>query len=163
MCLFKEPVRGWCIHNSQKREYVTEWNMDRYEIEQSLVRSGKTQGGLVNITHNEWAGTQWVLTAHIVACSVKRPGSWHKMQVVLVPSSTERCIKAVAYGITTTCKSSLCFCVHITPSRHVIQHPWPRNISTGVVADHRFNVDDALNLGANIQEWLTGKDSEMWQ
>ena len=43
--------------------------MDTYimTIEQSLVRSGKTQGGLVNITHNEWARAKWLLTAHIVA------------------------------------------------------------------------------------------------
>ena len=27
-----------------------------------------------------------------------------------------------------------------------------RNISTGVVADHRVNVDDALNIGAKIKE-----------
>ena len=31
------------------------------------------------------------------------------------------------------------------------------NISTGVVADHRVNVDDALTIGAKIQERLTGK------
>ena len=33
----------------------------------------------------------------------------------------------------------------------------PRNISREVVADHRVNVDDALNIGAKIQERLTGK------
>ena len=33
----------------------------------------------------------------------------------------------------------------------------PRNISRGVVADHRVNVDDALNIGAKIQERLTEK------
>ena len=31
------------------------------------------------------------------------------------------------------------------------------NISTGVATDHRVNVDDALNIGDNIQERLTGK------
>ena len=37
-----------------------------------------------------------------------------------------------------------------------------RNISTGVVADNRVNVDDVLNIGAKIQERLTGKkDSDM--
>ena len=36
-------------------------------IEQSLMRSGKTHGGLVNITHKESARTKWLLTAHIVA------------------------------------------------------------------------------------------------
>ena len=36
-------------------------------IEQFLMRSGKTYGGLVNITHKESARTKWLLTAHIVA------------------------------------------------------------------------------------------------
>ena len=31
------------------------------------------------------------------------------------------------------------------------------NVSTGLVADHRVNVDDALTIGAKIQERLTGK------
>ena len=36
--------------------------------------------------------------------------------------------------------------------------PQPRNTSTGVVADHRVNhVDDAVNIGAKIQEIFTGK------
>ena len=32
-------------------------------IEQSLMRSGKTEGGLINITHKESASTKWFLTA----------------------------------------------------------------------------------------------------
>ena len=33
----------------------------------------------------------------------------------------------------------------------------PRNISTGIVPNHRGNVDDALDIGAEIQKRLTGK------
>lgn len=36
-------------------------------IEQSLMRSGKTHGGLINITHKEAAKAKWLLSAHIVA------------------------------------------------------------------------------------------------
>ena len=36
-------------------------------IEQSLVRYGKTHGGLVNITRKEFTRTKWLLSAHIVA------------------------------------------------------------------------------------------------
>jgi len=36
-------------------------------IEQCLMRAGKTQGGLINITHKEAARTKWLLTAHVVA------------------------------------------------------------------------------------------------
>ena len=36
-------------------------------IEQTLMRSGKTQGGLINITHNDAARTKWLLSSHIVA------------------------------------------------------------------------------------------------
>ena len=39
----------------------------------------------------------------------------------------------------------------------------PRNMSTGLVADHRVSVDDALTIGAKIQEILTGENSEMSQ
>ena len=31
------------------------------------MRSGKTSGGLVNITHNESARTKWLLSAHVIA------------------------------------------------------------------------------------------------
>ena len=33
----------------------------------------------------------------------------------------------------------------------------PRNISTGIEPNHRVNVDDALDIGAEIQKRLTGK------
>ena len=36
-------------------------------IEQCLMWSAKTQGGLINITHNESARSKWLLSAHILA------------------------------------------------------------------------------------------------
>ena len=35
-------------------------------IEQTLMRSGKTQG-LINITHEEAARTKWMLSSHVIA------------------------------------------------------------------------------------------------
>ena len=36
-------------------------------IEQTLMRSGKSQGGLINITHNNAARRKWLLSSHIEA------------------------------------------------------------------------------------------------
>ena len=36
-------------------------------IEQSLMRSGKTHGALINIAHKESAQTKWLLTVHVIA------------------------------------------------------------------------------------------------
>ena len=36
-------------------------------IEQCLMRAGKTERGLINITHKEAAKTKWLLTAHVIA------------------------------------------------------------------------------------------------
>ena len=35
-------------------------------IEQTLIQSGRSQGGLINITHNDSARTKWLLSSHIV-------------------------------------------------------------------------------------------------
>ena len=35
-------------------------------IEQCLMRSEKTQGGLINVTQNESARAKWMLSAHIL-------------------------------------------------------------------------------------------------
>ena len=55
-----------------------------------------------------------------------------------------------------TCKSSRYFSIHITPSRQV-DPTQTRNISMGLVVDIRLNVDDALNIGANISRKTDGK------
>ena len=36
-------------------------------IEQCLMRSSKTNDGLINITHKEAAKTKWLLSAHVLA------------------------------------------------------------------------------------------------
>ena len=36
-------------------------------IEQCLMRSSKTNGGLINITHKEAAKTKWLLSTHVLA------------------------------------------------------------------------------------------------
>ena len=149
-CLKKPLEEGaFTIHRNENLFWSGTWT--GMTIEQSLMRSGKTHGGLVNITHKESAMTKWLLTAHIAA-----QYSEADRKEVLGLSSTNSCIKAVACGTTMTCKSSWCFCVHTTP--FTSDDPTQlRNISTGLVADHRVNVDYALTIGAKIQERLTGK------
>ena len=36
-------------------------------IEQTLIQSGRSQGGLINITHNDSARTKWLLSSYILA------------------------------------------------------------------------------------------------
>ena len=53
------------IHRNDNLLWSGTWTY--VAIEQSLVRSGKPQGGLVNITHKESARTTLLITAHSVA------------------------------------------------------------------------------------------------
>ena len=66
VCLRKPLEEGaFTIHRNENLFWSGTWT--DMTIEQSLVRSGKTHGGLVNITHKESARTQLLLTSHIVA------------------------------------------------------------------------------------------------
>ena len=67
-CVFlKKPLEegAFTIHRNEKLFWSGTWT--DMTIEQSLMRSGKTHDGLVNITHKESARTKRLLTAHIVA------------------------------------------------------------------------------------------------
>ena len=66
VCLKKPLEEGaFTIHRNEKLFWSGTWT--GMTIEQSLMRSGKTHDGLVNITHKESARTKRLLTAHIVA------------------------------------------------------------------------------------------------
>ena len=52
------------VHRSPSLFWSGTWS--DMVIEQCLMRSGKTQGGLINITHNESARAKWMLSSHIL-------------------------------------------------------------------------------------------------
>ena len=62
-CLYKE--RSFTICRNEKLFWSATFT-DQV-IEQTPMRSGKSQGGMINTTHNDAARTKWLLSSHIVA------------------------------------------------------------------------------------------------
>ena len=70
-------------------------------IEQCLMRSAKTQGGLINITHNESARSKWLLSAHIIApysdalrkLTNTRAGAWSEQHKEMQSSRRQQDVK----------------------------------------------------------------------
>ena len=154
-CLKKPLAEGaFTIHRNENLFWSG--TLTDMTIEQSLMRSGKTHGGLVNITHKESARTQWLLTAHIVAqyseafrkLTENAGGTWSKQHQELYQGSRIRDHDDL--------QKFLVFLRSHNPFTSA-DPTQLRNIYTGLVADHRVNVDDALTIGAKIQEILTGK------
>ncbi len=65
-CL-KQPMEDgkFTVRRNEKLFWSGIWS--DMTIEQCLMRAGKTQGGLINITHKESARTKWLLSAHVLA------------------------------------------------------------------------------------------------
>ena len=155
VCLFKETVRGGCIHNSQKREPVLEWNMDRHDdrtVPHAILENARWTGQY----HTQGVDKEWLLTAHIVAqysealrkLTENAGGTWSEQHRELYQGSDIRY------------QDDLQTFLVFLRSHNPFSPDDPtqlRNISTGVVADHRVNADDALTIGDKIQERVTGK------
>ena len=125
-------------------------------IEQCLMRSGKTTGGLINITHREAAKTVWLLAAHIIAqysdglrsLTNNYSGTWsaqHRdMSNARVKNDALHMEKFLNF-----LKSHNPFS---TPDGKSLV-----NISTGLIADERVNVERADEIGRKIQSSITGR------
>ena len=64
------------LESKYEKGLFTTWRKDRLFwtgiftdqiIEQDLMLSGKSEGGLINITHKEAVRTKWLLPSHVVA------------------------------------------------------------------------------------------------
>ncbi|XP_006825155.1 uncharacterized protein LOC102805997 [Saccoglossus kowalevskii] len=125
-------------------------------IEQSLMRSGKTQGELINITHQESARTKWLLSAHIMAQYTEAlrsltgtfTGTWSEQHREFHPGNIQRDAADLA--------KFEAFLLEHNPFT-VEDEDELRNVATGLIADYRVNVDDSLQIGQNIHAKLTGK------
>ena len=158
----KKPLEegAFTIHRNENLFWSGTWT--DMTIEHSLGRSEKKHDELVNITYKEPARTKWFLTAHIVAqysealmeLTENAGGTWSEQHQQLYQGSRIRDHDDL--------QKFLVFVRSYNPftSDETTQL---RNISTGLVADHRVNVDDTLIIGAKIQERLTGENSEMSQ
>ena len=76
--LYLQDIKNLCTFLKSKYEkgLFTIWRKDKLfwsgtftdqVIEQDLMLSGKSEGGLINITHKEAARTKWLLSSHVVA------------------------------------------------------------------------------------------------
>ena len=117
-------------------------------IEQDLMLSAKTEGGLLNITHKEAARTKWLLSAHVVANYTEalrdltgvKTGTWSEQHREVRLSQRKERNRHLRNFIDF-------FEVHnpfTAPSTDLI------NIATGVVASEELNVDKAIEIGKKL-------------
>ena len=120
------------------------------------MRAGKTQGGLINITHKEAAKTRWLLSAHVMAqftdalrCLTNTfTGTWSEQHRDVHPGNIKQDLQDLKRF------TQFLQCHNPFESRNENQLI---NIATGVIADERVTADRALSIGRRIQEGLDDK------
>ena len=125
-------------------------------IEQCLMRSGKTSGGLINVTHKDSARMKWLLSAHIVAqysdalraLTQVQTGTWSEQHRDMTLSGRKHDHEDL-HKFTLFLQQHSPFCQADKTSLV--------NIATGVVADCRVNTDQAITVGWNVHSNLTGQ------
>ena len=122
-------------------------------IEQSLMRSGKTQGGLINITHPEAARTKWTLSSHIMA---------EYAEALRILTGNFQGSNEQHKEMNPNRRKENCF--HMTKFIEFLQSNNPFNhhanslvnVASGVVASSVVNADMALETGKKIVNQLNG-------
>ena len=123
-------------------------------IEQSLMRSGKTQGGLINITHREAARTKWTLSSHVLAeytealrmLTGNLHGSSEQHKEMNANQRKENCLHLMKF---------IDFLKNHNPFKQQTDNLV--NISSGVVASQAVNSDNACETGREIIRRMNGK------
>ena len=124
-------------------------------IEQTLMRSGKTQGGLINITHNDAARTKWLLSSHIVANYSEAlrdltgitTGTWSEQHRDVQASRRKENSNHLRNFID----------FFDTHNPFMAAENQLINIATGVIASDDVNVDSAISIGEKIVAGFSGK------
>ena len=124
-------------------------------IEQTLMRSAKTQGGLINITHNDAARTKWLLSSHIVANYTEAlrdltgvtTGTWSEQHRDVQASRRKENSQHLRNFI------------DFLDTHNPFKAPENKliNIANGVIASDDVNVDEAFDIGERIVSSLEGK------
>ena len=117
--------------------------------------SGKSTGGLINITHKEAARTKWLLSAHIVAnysealrdLTGVKTGTWSEQHREMRMSQRQE-------GHQHLRKFIDFFEIHNPFSDSCSEL---KNVATGVIASVKVNVDDAVDIGKSILNKINGK------
>ena len=123
-------------------------------IEQCLMCSAKTQGGLINITHNESTKAKWLLSAHVVARYTDAlrsltdtfTGIWFEQHRDVRPGNVKQ------YQV--DFQTFVSFLTTHNPFLDEEDHEL-RNIATGLIADEWVNAENAVKIGQAVQDKLT--------
>lgn len=153
-CLNGPMEQGlFTIRRNSQRFWSGTWS--DMTIEQCLMRAGKTQGGLINITHRDSARTKWLLSAHIVAqytdalrvmTNTSTDDTDHHREVN--PGRIRQDVDDL--------QTFVSFLRTHSPFKKAPEDQL-RNIATEVVAIDKVNVEEAIQIGQKIQSNLTGK------
>ena len=124
-------------------------------IEQTLMQSGKSQGGLINTTHNDSAWTKWLLSSHIIANYTEAlrnltgvtTGTWseqdHDVQASRRKENSHHLRNFIDFSD-----------IH-NPFKVLTNELI--SIATGVIASDDINVDSAVDIGTKIVLGLDNK------
>ena len=146
-----------CLKSKYEKGLFTIWRKDKLfwsgtftdqVIEQNLMLSGKSEGGLINIIHKEAARTKWLLSSHVVAnysdalreLTGVKTGTWSEQHRDMRLSQRKEGYKHLRNFIDL-------FEVHSpfkAASSDLI------NIATGVIASSDVNVDSSIDIGNEI-------------
>ena len=146
-----------CLKSKYEKGLFTIWRKDKLfwsgtftdqVIEQDLMLSGKSEGGLINITRKEAARTKWLLSSHVVVnysdalrdLTGVKTGTWSEQHCDMRLSQRKEGYKHLRNFIDF-------FEVHSpfkAASSDLI------NIATGVIASSDVNVDSSIDIGNEI-------------
>ena len=124
-------------------------------IEQTLMQSGKSQGGLINTTHNDSAWTKWLLSSHIIANYTEAlrnltgvtTGTWseqdHDVQASRRKENSHHLRNFIDFS-------------DIHNPFNVLTNELI-SIATGVIASDDINVDSAVDIGTKTVLGLDNK------
>ena len=120
-----------------------------------MIGSGKSQGGLINITHNDSARKKWLLSSHIVANYIEV--SLDLTGVTTATSSEQH--HDVQASRRKENSRHLCNFIDFFDSHSPFKVPVNEliNIATGVIASDDINVDSAVDIGTKLVLGLDNK------
>ncbi|XP_071081970.1 uncharacterized protein [Haliotis cracherodii] len=152
-CL-KVPMEAglFTIRRNSKQFWSGTWS--DMIIEQCLMRAGKTQGGLINITHKDSARTKWLLSAHIVAQYTDALRLMTNTSSEIVDHHRDMNPGRIKQNYADL-QTFLSFLRSHNPFMAAPEHQL-RNIASEVVAVDKVNVDEAFEIGTRIQLNMTG-------
>ena len=152
----KQPFKQGKFTISRGEDRLWSGTFTDQVIEQTLMRSGKSQGGLINITHRDTAQVKWLTTAHIMA---EYSDVLRNLTSVTTDTMSEPHRDMGTTRRATDAKHVATFEEFLTiHNPFTVGEPHQLvNISSGIVADGRVNAENRFEIGSDINNALTGE------